>query len=93
MPVAYFQSGAWEAGKIKNCEKTTSHGRELLFCDIEKFTARMDSISGQPQADALVDEFRSHIDQAQTLAVAFQIPKSHRIFWECERTANGIDCR
>jgi hypothetical protein len=91
--MAYFHAGAWEAGKTKNCEKTTSHGRELLFCDIEEFTARMDSLSGQSQANELVSQFRSQIDQAQTFAVTFEVPNSQRIFWECERTAGGIDCR
>jgi hypothetical protein len=72
--MAYFHAGAWEAGKTKNCEKTTS-------------------LSGQSQANELVSQFRSQIDQAQTFAVTFEVPNSQRIFWECERTAGGIDCR
>jgi hypothetical protein len=93
MPVAHFHPTSWELGETKNCEKNRFHDRELLFCDIEEFTARFDSLNGQPQANALVSEFRSRIDAAQMFAVRFHTAKNQGIFWFCERTAEGIDCR
>jgi hypothetical protein len=108
MPVSYMEgdfesvkAATWEMGEIKKCEmagRTSSPPDargDLLLCDVDTWVAWSQGKFNPAMKSAVYDDAKMF--SVRIRGAGHDEPwvsgNGHDTFWQCKKTADGIDCQ